>query len=231
MSGFANLMSAFRNIAGTAAPAVPPAIPNPAEVKTEVKTEAAPLDPFANLWEPPKPVEGVDPNAPQPLFSHKPEDLLAAARKQNFITEPTPEQLVAINKGGMDAFKVMQEMMNDAAQRAFANGADASTKLITSALDRSNFVKEKDVDKHIKSQRVTETLRADNPIFSNPAVAPIMKGLEAQILLKNPESSAAEVAQMARDYFAGVTEMFTAPDKRTKQEEANKGETDWSRFV
>lgn len=193
-----------------------------------VQAPKNPLDSFAELWAPPKPVEGA--TGPTPLFNNDPAKLLEMARKQDFRPQVSQEQLALITKGGPEAFNVMMEIMNDMAQKAYATGAHATTQLISGALDKSQFVKAAEIDTHMKRSKVSETLKADNPLFTNPAVAPMIKGLEQQLLLKHPDATSAEIANMAREYLGGVVEMFQAPEKEKKQKEAKAGEEDWSNF-
>lgn len=245
-----DLINAFRP--GVAAAPTPPAgIPAAAAVTSQTATSAttapngtipgagAPgavtvktgIDAFDGLWELPKPKDG-EASGPTPLFTGTPETMLEAARKTDFRTAATPEQISAITKGGPDALNAMLELMNDMTQKAFAQSAHASTRLITSALDKSEFARVSDLSTHIKRNTVRESLRADNPLYSHPAVAPLLAGLESQLLVKHPDATSAEITQMARDYFGGVTDMFTAPARAEAAANAKKtsGETDWSKF-
>jgi len=187
-----------------------------------------PLAQFKDLWAP----VVTDPNnkGPAPLFNATPESMLEAARKQDFRPQVSEAQMAAINKGGPEAFSAMLEVMNNMTQQSYATGAHATTRLIEAALNKSNFAKVDEIGTHIKRNTVSESLRHDNPLFSDPAVAPLIKGLESQLLVKFPNATSQEITDMARTYFASVTDKFRAPAEEKKQKEKTKGEQDWSTF-
>ena len=71
---------------------------------------------------------------------------------------------------------------------------------------------------------VAQKLKAQNPIFSNPAVAPIIEATTSQLQTKYPDASPAELTQMAQDYVLAMSQAFN-PETPP---ETPAGETDWS---
>lgn len=186
------------------------------------------LDQWADLW-------NTDPNAGtqgQPLFNVDQTKLLEAARKQNFAAGADPELLTKIAAGGPDAVQAMVTLMNDIGQRVYAQSAFAGTRLIEGALEKSNFARSTDIDNRFKSLSVSTNLQADNPIFNNPAAAPMLDMVKNQMLLKHPNASSAEITQMAKQYLSTFAEAFQAPSQQQQQQQSSRAaEPDWSTFL
>jgi hypothetical protein len=225
------------NIPATApntAATTPNAAPNgvlPGTQDANPKPESTPFDQFTDLWK----NEPTDPNAaPAGVFGNvDPKKFMEAAGKIDFTKVVTPEQLQAISTGGEGAMGAFAAALNAVAQTTYAQSAFASTKIVEQALARSKDSFLAELPQHIKQQTVKENLRAENPVFSNPAVQPIISALEAQLTVKFPQASAGEITTMAKQYVEALGTSF-AP-KPTSQQNAGKPgakeETDWSTFL
>ena len=89
-----------------------------------------------------------------------------------------------------------------------------------------------ELPQHIKRQTVTDALRSENPIFSNPAVAPIISALEAQMTVKYPNATAPEITAMAKQYVEALGSSFAKkPEPKLSGDGKDKGEIDWSTFA
>lgn len=197
------------------------------------KPDATPFDQFADLWN----NAPTDPNAPksQGVFGDvDPKKFMEAAGKIDFTKVVTPEQLQAISAGGEGAMASFAAALNAVAQTTYAQSAFASTKIVEQALARSKDSFLAELPQHIKQQTVKENLRAENPVFSNPAVQPIISALEAQLTVKFPQANAGEITTMAKQYVEALGTSFApkpppAVDPRTGK--AVREETDWSTFL
>lgn len=221
---------------------IPPGTPTAGDVKagpngdippgtdTTIVKEPAPFEPFKDLWKDTPP----DPNAPikdNTVFGTlDPKKFMEAAGRIDFSKAVTPEQLTAISAGGEGAVKAFAEAMNKVAQGVYAQSAFATTKIVEQALAKSKETFLADLPSHIKRQTVTDSLRAENPIFSNPAVAPIISALEAQMTVKYPNATAPEITAMAKQYVEALGSSFVKKEK-VNEVKGNKGETDWSTFL
>jgi len=198
---------------------------------TTVKKEPAPFEAFSELWQPVK----TDPNAPDPnagvFGTIDPKKFMEAAGKIDFAKVVSPEQLAAIAGGGEAAGKAFMEAMNKVAQSAYAQSAFATTKIVEQAVAKSKETFLSELPQHIKRQTVTDSLRTENPIFANPAVAPIISALEAQMTVKYPNATAPEITAMAKQYVEQLGTAFTKKIEIEKDAKAGKGETDWSLFA
>lgn len=222
------------------APATGAASPNTAPNGTvpaigTTGTEGAPATPFADfqdLWK----NEPADPNAPAPnqgVFGNvDPKKFMEAAGKIDFAKVVTPEQLQQITAGGPEAMKAFAAALNSVAQTTYAQSAFASTKIVEQAMTRAKDSFLADLPQHIKQQTVKDNLRAENPIFSNPAVQPIISALEAQMTVKYPQATATEITAMAKQYVEALGTSFAPkPVKAESKSGTGREETDWSSFL
>lgn len=186
------------------------------------------LDTFADLWN----VNNDGNTQGQPLFNVSQDKLMEAARKQNFTANIPPDLMEKINAGGAEAMAAMLEAMNHVSQAAYAQSAFASTRLIETALDKSQFAKSSELDSRFKSMSVANTLQAENPIFTNPAAKPLLDTVQQQMLQKYPNATPAELSRMAQEYLTNFAAAVNGPQQAQQQQakaKANAGE-DWSNF-
>jgi hypothetical protein len=223
------------NIPATAAPSAP-AQPNtapngtvPAQPVTAAPADTTPLADFKDIWQ----TAPVDPNAPAKPASVfgdvDPKKFMEAAGKIDFSKAVTPEQLQAIAAGGEGAMKAFAESMNKVAQGVYAQSAFASTKIVENALAKSRESFLSELPTHIKQQQVSSTLRDSNPIFSNPAVQPIISALEVQMTQKYPNATATEITNMAKQYVEQLGAAFVP--KPAEAPGSKDSGTDWEKFL
>lgn len=203
----------------------------PGTENTNPKPEATPLDQFSELWK----NEPTDPNAPKSngIFNNvDPKKFMEAAGKIDFTKVITPEQLQAISTGGEGAVQAFASALNSVAQTTYAQSAFAATKITEQAMARARENLLAELPQHIKKQTVSDNLRAENPVFQNPAVQPIISALEAQLTVKFPQASAGEITTMAKQYVEALGSSFAPkPPASTGGKPGSREETDWSTFL
>ncbi len=212
---------------GTDANGQVPAIKQPDPNNTAAaNTAASPLDHFAGLWDTPTDSNRVDPNAP--LLNIDPAKVLEAARKTDFSQLVTPEQRAAIAAGGEGAVAAFLSAMNTVGQGAYGQSALATTKIVEAAVAKAM----KNVPELIRNQNANESIRGKNPLFDNPAVKPIMSALSAQLQIKYPNATTAELANMAGQYVEALGTSFAPKSAEPKTANGRKApvEQDWSGF-
>lgn len=190
------------------------------------KSEATPLDQFQDIWK----NDPIDPNAQQQgVFNNiDPKRFMEAAGKIDFTKVISQDQLQAISQGGESAVKAFAAALNSVAQTTYAQSAFAATKITEQAMARAKENLLAELPQHIKKQTVSENLRAENPIFQNPAVNPVISALEAQLTVKYPQASAREITTMAKQYVEALGTSFAPkPAVATNQ---SVDETDWDNF-
>lgn len=202
----------------TAAPAAPI---EPAAIK-------APLDDFTTLWE--TDVKSGEPTDQSLFGGLDPQKVFEAAGKANFAGAITPEMHAAINAGGDGAQAAFSQAINAATQAAFAQSTIAATKLIEQAINKTNARNLAELPSLVKRHTAADSLHTENPALSNPAAAPIIQAIQAQLAVKHPDATASQLKTMATDYLSNFAEVV----KPTKAPEAAKsapGEVDWSTFL
>lgn len=220
--------------AATSGVSNPNAAPNgmlPGNQDANPKPEATPLDQFSDIWN----NAPVDPNAPQQqgVFNNvDPKRFMEAAGKIDFTKVITPDQLQAISQGGESAVQAFASALNKVAQTTYAQSAFAATKITEQAMARAKENLLAELPQHIKKQTVSENLRAENPVFQNPAVQPIISALEAQLTVKFPQASAGEITTMAKRYVEALGTSFAPkPAAPTGDVPGAREDEDWSKFL
>jgi hypothetical protein len=95
------------------------------------------------------------------------------------------------------------------------------------AKSRENFLAE--LPQHIKQQQVSTTMRDSNPIFSNPAVQPIISALEIQMTQKYPNATPTEITSMAKQYVEALGTAFTPKPAASASKDSDG--TDWEKYI
>ena len=216
-------MSFFSNIFGSTSTAPNEATPQPAAqtaqtpvVQTPVVAEnVSPMDSFKSLWEPVN-TQGVDGTLPANMFAGADQNkMLEAARKVDFAKSIPPEVLSQITAGGPEAAQAFAKALNDVSQRAYAQSSFASTKIVEAALAKFQEGLDNRLPSQIKKHQVSDTIRESNPALSHPAAAPIMEALQAQLTVKFPNATVAELKGMASDYLTQFNQLANPVAKPT----------------
>lgn len=255
MSMFSNLMGSGNTNAAPATPPgaqggqatpgnIPPSTPNtgtanantapngtvPGNQDTNPKPDATPLDQFGDLWKTPD--TSGEPTPPGVFGNVDPKKFMEAAGKIDFTKVVTPEQLQAISQGGESAMGAFAAALNSVAQTTYAQSAFAATKITEQALARAKESLLAELPSHMKKHTVSESLKAENPVFSNPAVRPIISALESQLAVKFPQASAGELTTMAKQYVEALGTSFAPKPAAPAGGKGNAPEeTDWSTFL
>lgn len=201
----------------------------PAESITATATAtAAPegLDKYKDMWK----IKPEDmPKAPESAFAGvTPEAIKSVANKTDFSKVVTPEMMQAISAGGEGAVAATLQAMNAMAQDTYAQSAQASIKLIETALEKQREQFQAALPDMIKHQNVTNNLRSSNPIFNHPAAAPMLETLQKQLQLKNPTADAATIQKQAEEFLVSFATTANPPKQIVTT--ADKNKTDWSDF-
>ena len=165
-------------------------------------SKESPLKQFGEIWQP----TPVDPNAPKPQSGPSVEDILKAAGKIDFSKALNPEHLEALEKGGEGSGKALVALLNQAAQASYGQSAVTTSKLVADAVKAAREDVASTMPQTIKKQGARENLFNDNPGFSNPAVAPIVDAVMAQIADKFPKASQSELESLAKNMLLGTAD-------------------------
>jgi len=199
---------------------LPPGVP----VVTPPKDDS-PLADYKDLWQddPKKPGE------PAPAdYSLNPEDLQKVIAKQDFTKLATPEQLAAIAEGGEGAVAANLAIINAVAQQTLTQATLVGNKLTEQMVARAIQDSQDKIPALLRSQLATSHLKDTNPLFSNPAVAPVMEAVRERLLGKFPDATPTQITEMTQDFVMAMGKEF-APKENLNDN--GEGGTDWAAYL
>ncbi len=210
------------NVDPNAAPAQPV---TPVEGQP-VQTPDSPMAEFATLWDTPT----IDPNAVTPA---EPVQLTAEAVQKvvasaNFASSITPETMTAIAAGGEEGQKAFVAAINAATQQAVTQSIMASNKLNEKAITEALAKQEATLPDMLRNQATSSHLQDLNPLFSNPAVKPVIDATRQQLLQKFPGDTPAQTAEKLQNFIVAMGAQF-APKEVVNSNSAQ--EPDWEAFL
>ena len=214
------------NIPDAATPNAQPAQPvAPAVVEPAVPD--SPLAEFSKLWEdapidPNKPT----PTAPTPLDA---EAVQKAVAKTDFSQSITPETLAAIAAGGEEAQKAFAQAMNQTAQQVMVQSTMVNEKLTQKAIKDALAANQVTMQDQVRAQAVADHAKTQNPVFSDPAVKPVIEATQSQLIAKFPNATPQEITTMTQNFIIAMGTEF-AP-KEPINDNSGQDQTDWSKFI
>ena len=191
--------------------------------------DTSPLDKFKDLWT-------ADPNQKQqtpglvPAFNLDSKKLTEAANQMNFMTNVSPELLDKAMKGDAQAF---MEVINTSNRMAFATAMAGSGTMLNEFQTRAHqSIQEQIIPGQLRQHEVTQRMGDDNPIFKDPAAAPMLASLAQQLQAKNPTASAEEISKSAKEFLSAFAERVTGkqPQQTGYQGRQPAAETDWEAY-
>lgn len=193
---------------------------------------ASPLAGFADLWQTPDTANNNS-ASPFPVFTADPQKLMEVAKKMDFARIIPKDKAELAMKGDAQAFG---EVINAVTQAAFAQSTQAATHLINAGLKQQHEKLVAEVlPAAVREHTVRDQVRADNPIFSNPATAPLLDGLESQLRVKYPQATAAEISKYAKDYVTQFADVVrggpAAPASNNAGNRSAATEPDWEQIL
>lgn len=212
------------NIPGTVDPNAPAPSPTPA-TPVEPTEPNSPLDEFKTLWEPVT-TEGDDPGTPTQLDPVKLKEVIS---KADFTKSLNQENLSQIAAGGEGAIAAFTDALNQVARQVLEHSTLAANQMQEQRISEALAKQAATLPDLIKAQSLSNSLQTKNPIFSNPAITPIMDAVKAQLVAKNPTATADQLTEMAQNYVLAMGEAFS-PAAPTS--EGTPGESvNWDKFL
>lgn len=188
--------------------------------------DESPLAEFSSLWDTKPTVE--DPNAPAAAVPLTAEAVQKVVAKTDFSKVITPESMAAITAGGEGAAEAFAQAMNAVAQQVMVQSTMVGNKLTEQAVTKAREDFAASLPELLRKQASTDHLRSANPLFTNPAVKPVMEAVQSQLLHKFPNATNAEITSMSEKYIMAMGEQF-AP-KEVINDNSAAG-TDWDKFM
>ena len=202
--------------------------PKPDEAKPVEEKDTSPLAEFKNLWDTPKDKDGKDIEpVNQEIVDLDPKDVATAVAKTDFSSAITPENLKAISEGGEEAQKAFASTLEAVAKQVLTQATIVSSKLATDQIKKALQTQEAKLPALLRAANASSHLRDTNPLFSDPAIAPIIDATKTQLLEKFPDATPAEITTMTHNYILAMGEAFAPKDTKT----VAAGETDWTKYL
>jgi hypothetical protein len=197
--------------------------------KKEPDAPASPMADFKDIWQ----TVASDGDSNKGLFEGlDPQKVMESARKVDFAKSLTPEILAKAAAGGEAGVAALVAAMNSVAQTGYAQSAIATTKIVEQALKKQQEKFDAALPNLVKKHSANESILANNPIFSNPAIQPLVGALQEQLVRKNPNATAKEIETQVGDFFQALGAQFAPASKADKAAAGKKGkEEDWSAFL
>lgn len=206
----------------------------PAAFPAVQEGEKSPLENFQKLWD--KADTDAKPIDPAVSFNADPVKVMAAAKQIDITKGIDPALLARVNAGNDSAALV--ELVNQSVQIGIAHATTSTTGIVNEALKQQSAKYEKEVIPEIlRRNNIQNTNRAADPLFQNPAVAPMLAMAEQQLMIKYPTASAAEISEKAKEYiggFAGAVAESRGMEMRDKPKAATSGSggiSDWTEWA
>lgn len=190
-------------------------------------SSVSPLDTFKDIW---KTTEIPGANSASIFGELDPKKLMESASRVDFTKSLTPELLAKVQAGGAEGVQALQQAMNNVAQNAYAQNALATVKIVEQALSKHSDNFGAQLPSMVKKLSANESLLANNPLLSNPAIQPLVGALQEQLVRKNPNATAAEIESQVNQYFQALGSSFAPKTESSKSGSASKTEEDWGKF-
>jgi len=164
----------------------------------------SPLAEFEKLWEPIA-IKATPDGKPATLDPARLQEVIG---KASFTQAVTPDNLAKIQAGGEEATVALMETLNAVARQTITQSTLAANKMIEQAVTNMKTETDAAIPDLIRQQTLASNLKADDPIFSNPAVKPIMEATQAQLAGKFPDATPNELMEMTKRYITAMGEAF-----------------------
>lgn len=206
----------------------PPAIP------AAGTGEKSPMEKFADVWksDPKQPTEA--PNL-APTINLDPAKLMEAAKNVSFVSHIADDR---IQKAMTDPTE-FKNLLNEVAQVGFVQATVASGKLVENSLGSAQQVlNDKVLPAAFRQQAVQQAL-ANNPVFSNPAVAPMLDMVKQQLMTKYPTATPEAIAAQAAEYVNSMAQLVVTstggqivnPQQQQQGRGFTRNEPDWEKWA
>lgn len=193
-------------------------------VPNNVVTEKSPLDPYATLWDTDPNIKKPGEYVPQQLDAGKLQEVVSKVDMTKVIT---PAQMAAINAGGEGATAALMASLNAVAQQTLLQSTVVANKMIESAVAQAITATTAKIPALMKELNLSNSLIEKNPIFSNPAVKPVIEAVKSQLSTKFPNATTQELTSMAQDFVKAMGESFSPKPAPV----SNPNEFDWSSYL
>lgn len=213
---------------GDANPSITPVVtpgtaPN-GVVPNNVPDNKSPLDAYSTLWETDPNVKAPGEYTPQQL---DPTKLQEVVKQVDMTKVVTPAQLAAINAGGDGATAALMQSLNAVAQQTLMQSTVVANKMIEQAVTQAIKSTTDRIPGMLRDMNLSNSLTEKNPIFSNPAIKPVIEAVKSQLSTKYPNATTQELTDMAQNFVKVMGQEFSPKPVVP----STPGEFDWSTYI
>lgn len=175
----------------------------------------SPLASFDKLWENAPTGDAKKPTGVLPAITA--EQLSTTLANSNFLANIAPELITKAAGGDAAAFS---DVINQGLRTVMTQSVLASHGLVEAGARSHGEQLKATLPTMVRSSSVSDSLQS-NPLYTNPAVRPVIDNVRTQLETKFPQASAREIASMTDAYFADLSKAFTGQNATA----ANGGKT------
>lgn len=208
---------------------------NPQGTQVAVVKEPSPEETFKDFWQIDPKKDTVPQDLSQFNFNFDAKKVDETVRTMDFTRGVSADLVKKVAAGGEEAVTAMLAMMNNVGQQVMRNAVIASAKVTESGLQSSGQRLSAELPGLVRSQTVSNALRGDNPLFSDPTTAPVLAAFEQQASIKFPNATPDEIRAHARTYMAHFakkaaefTGMEVTPAKPAPTAKQSATQFDWT---
>jgi hypothetical protein len=117
--------------------------------------------------------------------------------------------------------------MQAVAQKAMVQATLVSSQLTKKAVEDAVAATRATLPDLLREQGAQNHMRETNPLFSNPAVKPVIEAARSQLLQKYPNATHSEITGMVNDYIRAMGTAFAPPAPSV----AGANDVDWEAFM
>lgn len=207
--------------AAPAAPATPP-VSDANKEQAASQTPVNPLDAYAKMYED----ANKSSNIQAPVFKIDPKVLGDVSKGMDFTAGIDPSMMEKALAG--DA-KSLLAVIQSVGQNSYSASLEHATALTDTHLGQRADFESKRISAGVKTQ-LTNSALSDAPNYSHPVVKAELNRVASMIAASNPDASPAQIAQAAQKQLQDLAAAL-APQKSQEQQQADSGETDWSKYL
>jgi len=214
------------NIPPNVDPSATPPVGTPPVETAPAATPDTPLADFKGLWD--TPTKSPDTATP-PATGLNPVDVQKAMANIDFANSLAPDTMTQISAGGDEAQTAFTNAMNNVAQQVMVQSTLVNNKLTTKAIDDALAKQALAIPDMVRAQAAASHMNDTDPLYSNPAVKPVMEAARSQLLSQFPNATPAQITDMAQNYIKEMGKAF-APQE-TVNDNSGENSTDWDSFM
>lgn len=200
----------------------------PAAFPAAGQGDQSPLANFADLF---KPDASAKKSGELPNYTPDPVKLEAATKDINFLQGLDPGLIQKATSGDVTA---LAAIINHTGRETVKMMTNVNAGIVQNAMtDMHKLYREDIIPGVLRDNNVSQQF-ANDPLFSNPATAPILEGIKTQMLAKYPTARPDEILQMSQTYLRGFAgeiakgQGFTMSETPVPGKNGVRTEQDWS---